>query len=117
MTVARLFFGATLLLAAAPFLVAAEPAKETTEPAEVSYYREVRPIFAQHCQGCHQPAKAGGGYVMISHADLLKKADSELAGIVPGKPHESMVIEQITPKKGKPPAMPRGQDPLADHEV
>ena len=33
-------------------------------PAEVSYYKDVRPIFQQHCQGCHQPAKPSGGFVM-----------------------------------------------------
>ena len=24
---------------------------------KVSYYKDVRPIFAQNCNGCHQPAK------------------------------------------------------------
>ena len=27
--------------------------------AKVSYDKQVRPIFQAHCQGCHQPAKAG----------------------------------------------------------
>ena len=34
--------------------------------AKVSYDKQVRPIFQAHCQGCHQPAKAGGAYVMTS---------------------------------------------------
>ena len=27
------------------------------DPPAISYYKDVRPIFQQHCQGCHQPAK------------------------------------------------------------
>jgi WD40 repeat protein/mono/diheme cytochrome c family protein len=99
-------------------LVAAEPAGDKgAEPKSVSYYRDIRPIFVQNCQGCHQPAKASGGYVMTSHAALLKKGDSEEAGIVPGKPHESLVVTQITSLNGEPPAMPRGKDPLPEHQV
>src|SRR5262245_21552610 len=38
---------------------------ENTPPGEkVSYYRDVRPLLQANCQGCHQPAKAKGGYVM-----------------------------------------------------
>src|SRR5262249_62223432 len=70
------------------------------QPADVSYYRDVRPIFQQHCQGCHQPAKAQGGYVMTSHAALLKKGESDQHGVVPGKPDESMIVFQITPQNG-----------------
>ena len=34
------------------------PAADPAPPAgKVSYYKDVRPIFQQHCQGCHQPAK------------------------------------------------------------
>ena len=43
--------------------------KVKTSPGEaqkVSYDKQIRPIIQSHCQGCHQPAKAGGGYVMTS---------------------------------------------------
>jgi WD40 repeat protein/mono/diheme cytochrome c family protein len=94
---------------------AAEPAKDPTGP--VSYYRDVRPIFQQHCQGCHQPAKAMGSFVMTSHADLLKKGNTDEPGVVSGKPEASLVVSQITPQEGKPPAMPKGKDPLAERDV
>src|SRR2546430_12430212 len=29
--------------------------------AEVSYFREIRPIIQRSCQGCHQPAMKYGG--------------------------------------------------------
>jgi len=41
----------------------------------VSYYEQVRPAFQAKCQGCHQPAKARGGYVMTEVAALLAGGD------------------------------------------
>src|SRR3954469_4713839 len=77
----------------------------------VSYYKEIRPVFQAHCQGCHQPAKAGGGYVMTSFDRLRKGGESGLAAVVPGKPEESHLVEQITPGDGKA-EMPRDRPPL-----
>ncbi len=87
------------------------------EPDQVSYYKDVRPIFQLHCQGCHQPAKAQGGFVMTGFAELFKKGDHEVAGIVPGQIAKSMIVRQITPQQGKAPAMPRGKEPLSPREV
>jgi WD40 repeat protein/mono/diheme cytochrome c family protein len=86
-------------------------------PETVSYYKDVRPIFQQQCQGCHQPAKAEGGYVMTSHGDLLKKTDNDYTGIMPGNPKESEVYQQIISHSGQKPAMPRNKDPLSDRDV
>src|SRR5205085_4202577 len=97
-------------------LAADTPAKKETD-AKVSYYKEVRPIFQQHCQGCHQPAKAQGGYVMTSYADLFKKTDNDAPGIVSGSLKDSEVYQQIISHKGAKPAMPRGKEPLSDREV
>jgi hypothetical protein len=91
--------------------------KDNKEPEKISYYKDIRPIFVVHCQGCHQPAKAEGGYVMTSHKALLEKTDNDVPGVVPGKPVESAVVSMITSQDGKPPKMPRGKDPLADREV
>src|SRR5262245_7442173 len=88
------------------------------EPAVVSYYRDVRPIFQQHCQGCHQPARSQGGYVMTSHADLLKAGESEKAGVVPGKPDDSELLKQILPRQnGKAPAMPKNKPALFERDA
>lgn len=112
------FVGLFVVSAAAADLAAQAPdAKSDKVPEKVSYYKDVRPIFQQHCQGCHQPAKAQGGYVMTSFADLLKKTDKDLTGIVPGQPEKSAVYQQIIPLGGKPPAMPRQKDPLSARDV
>lgn len=103
------------VLLASPVISAAEPAAKEAGP--ISYYRQVRPLFQQHCQGCHQPAKAQGSYIMTGYADLLKAGEKEKPGIVPGQPEKSVVIEQIVGHDGKPPAMPKGKDPLLDRDV
>lgn len=106
---------ATFLIGTA---VAQTPAKKDAPlPDKVSYFKDVRPIFQQHCQGCHQPAKAEGGFIMTNHAELLKKGDSDEPGVVASKPEKSLIVTQITPLSGKPPAMPRGKDPLSDGDV
>jgi WD40 repeat protein/mono/diheme cytochrome c family protein len=91
--------------------------KKDLLPETISYYKDVRPIIQQHCQGCHQPAMAKGGYVMTAYADLFKKTDNDIAGIVAGNLKESEVYQQIIPQKGDKPAMPRGKEPLSDREV
>jgi WD40 repeat protein/mono/diheme cytochrome c family protein len=82
------------------------------EPAKVSYYKDVRPVFQQHCNGCHQPAKPMGGYVMTAHADLLKAGERGKAGVVKGKPGESYLVEQIKVHANGKAEMPKGRDPL-----
>jgi WD40 repeat protein/mono/diheme cytochrome c family protein len=87
------------------------------EPAKVSYYKDVRPIFQQHCNGCHQPAKPMGGYVMTNHADLFKPGEREKVGVVAGKPAESYLVQQVTVQKNGKAEMPRGQAPLKPAQI
>ncbi len=92
--------------------------KDEKLPDKVSYYKDLRPIFQQHCQGCHQPAQAKGGYVMTSYADLLKKSDKDLSGVVAGHPEKSeLYLQVVSTKKGEAPRMPRGKEPLGDRET
>lgn len=84
--------------------------------APVSYWREIRPIFQARCQGCHQPAKSGGEYVMTDFEALLAGGESGEAAIVPGKIDESYMIDQITPYDGEA-AMPQGQPALSETEL
>jgi WD40 repeat protein/mono/diheme cytochrome c family protein len=119
MTVARFQMSAVVGLAfAASALWAAEPPKDKPdEPAPISYYRQVRPIFQQHCQGCHQPAKDQGGFVMTDYASLFKPGNTNKPGVVASHPETSFILEQVTAQGGKPPAMPKGKDPLIDRDI
>src|SRR5207248_2574878 len=88
MAVVRVALSLPALLITLP-LLAAEPDKKDEQPETVSYYRHVRPIFQQNCQGCHQPAKAQGEYVMTGYAELLKAGEKHGPGVVPGQPDKS----------------------------
>ena len=113
-----LLAGAVLAILAPPMRAAdPPPADKPKETTEVSYYRDVRRLFQQHCQGCHQPAKPLGGFVMTDYADLLKTGDHERPGVVPGQLDKSFVVEQIQSKDGKKAAMPKNADPLLPADV
>jgi WD40 repeat protein len=79
--------------------------KKTTEVdpnAPVSFFKQVLPILQHKCQGCHQPAKANAKLDLTSFESLAKGGDSG-AAIEPGKPDESVLVENVT---GSPPTMP-----------
>lgn len=90
-----------------------EPAKV---PDQVSYFRDVRPIFQAQCHGCHQPAKRGGEYEMTTFVGLAKGGESGETAIVPGDPAKSALLGQITPKNGEA-AMPKGKPPLGETQL
>ena len=94
--------------------IADDAPKQADQP--VSYYEQVRPIFQARCQGCHQPAKSNGDYVMTDFARMVKGGESEEAAIVPGKPDESYLFQLITPTDGQA-EMPKGDKPLSQPEI
>ncbi|MEO1999542.1 MAG: DUF1549 domain-containing protein, partial [Planctomycetaceae bacterium] len=94
-----------------------EPRKPAAgETQKVSYHGQIRTILQARCQGCHQPAKSGGGYVMTNFSKLVAGGESETAAIVPGKPADSYLMELITPQDGKA-EMPKGKPPLKPAEL
>jgi len=84
--------------------------------AQVSFHRQVRPILQANCQGCHQPAKAKGGYVLTDFEKLLSPGESGTPPVVSGRAAESFLLKQITPEDGKA-EMPKGQPPLHELEI
>jgi WD40 repeat protein len=110
--------------AAIPLLVAfslscgaaENPATESKPASKVSYYHDVRPILQANCQGCHQPAKSKGGYVMTEFKRLLAGGDNEGAAIVPSRPEKSAILKMITQQDGEV-KMPKGKTPLLENEV
>jgi WD40 repeat protein len=87
------------------------------DPAKpVSYYHQIRPILQANCQGCHQPAKARGEYVMTTFDRFVAGGQSGMPAVVPKQPDKSHLVEQITPHDGKA-RMPEGRKPLAETEI
>jgi mono/diheme cytochrome c family protein len=105
----------SLFLSAAVLASAADSGPKPGEP--ISYYRHVRPILQGACHGCHQPAKAKGGYLMTDFAALVKGGEDDGAAIVPGKPQESSLLRNITPGPDGKAEMPKKADPLKAAEI
>jgi mono/diheme cytochrome c family protein len=81
--------------------------------APVSFFREVRPILKQNCQGCHRPGKTKGGLDLTTFAGLAK-GGKEDPGFVKGEPEKSRIIHEIS---GDEPTMPKDNEPLSASEV
>ncbi|MBA4187796.1 MAG: hypothetical protein C0467_07230 [Planctomycetaceae bacterium] len=109
----------TLLASAALASAAsAADAKPATPNQPVSFNKQVRPILQAKCQGCHQPAKAQGGYVMTEFSKLVAVGDSGKKAVVPGKPKESELVNHITPDaKTHKALMPKNADALHESEI
>ncbi len=113
-----LLLGFALLPATWSARAADDPAEgPKAADAEVSFYQQIRPIFQAKCQGCHQPAKDGGGYVMTTFDRLIQGGESGVEAILAGKPAESYLLDQVTPgDDGKAP-MPKDKPALAKSEI
>ena len=81
--------------------------------AEVSFQREVWPIFKRHCVGCHSEQKTKGRLRLDDVAALLKGGKTGPL-FVAGKPGESLLIDQIT---GDAPEMPQNEAPLSRAKI
>ena len=62
----------------------------------VSFYNDIKPIFQSNCNGCHQPAKKKGDYLMTEFSYLLKGGESGEVAVLPGYPEKSYLLDQIT---------------------
>ena len=94
----------------------AEQEPEGSNSEKISFHSQIRPLFQAKCVGCHQPAKPLGDYVMTSFDKLIGGGETGDAAIVPGKPAESYLIDQITPVDGEA-EMPKNGDPFDASEI
>ncbi|MDP7107691.1 MAG: c-type cytochrome domain-containing protein, partial [Roseibacillus sp.] len=83
----------------------------------VSYWNDVRPLMQASCQGCHQPAKAKGDYILTDVKRLIEGGESDEAAVLPGKPDESLLIEQIIPDDEGKAEMPPKEEALHETEI
>ena len=90
--------------------------EEENEVKAISFYKDIRPIFQANCQGCHQPSKAKGKYIMTDFKKLVNGGDSGDPAIIPGDPDNSYLVEVITPIDGEA-EMPQKADPLHETEI
>ncbi|MEP6754730.1 MAG: c-type cytochrome domain-containing protein, partial [Chthonomonadales bacterium] len=81
--------------------------------ADISYYKDVRPILRKRCQGCHQPASQGGKLVLTSF-ETFRAGGSNGVSFVPGRPQDSVIMRYIV---GNPPNMPKNNKPLVPADI
>src|SRR5438046_2230418 len=83
-------------------------------PALVDYDRQVHPILAAKCLGCHSQEKRSGGFSLASYRDLLEGGRNG-AAIKPGDHAASLMMRRIM--GAPPPKMPLAGEPLTEAEV
>ncbi|MDQ3621407.1 MAG: hypothetical protein M3463_02820 [Verrucomicrobiota bacterium] len=85
----------------------------TASGSEVSFQRDIWPIFKRHCVGCHSEQKTKGKLRLDDVAALHKGGETGPL-FVAGQPDDSLLITQIT---GDPPEMPESEAPLSNAKV
>lgn len=81
-----------------------------SDPALDHFERRIRPLFAEHCLGCHGDEKQEAGLRLDSREALLKGGETG-AAVVPGKPEESLLFAALLHREPAP-KMPRKKPPL-----
>lgn len=82
-------------------------------PKEVSFEKELMPIFKAYCISCHKPDKKKGKLDMSTYADLMK-GGKQGSPVKPGEPEKSILVEMIS---GPEPEMPEKGDKLKPEQV
>ncbi len=92
---------AATLLGGSARAIAEESGESAPSEQPVSYSSDIEPILRKNCFGCHQGAKQLGEYRMTEFQSLVAGGESGEVAIVPGKPDESHLIQQITVVDGR----------------
>ena len=88
---------------------------ERTSAAQVSYARQVAPIFANNCADCHSAEDHKGGLDASSVPGLMKGGKKAGPAIMPGKPDESPLVQSL--RGLREPQMPKGNPALSEDEL
>ena len=90
---------------------------EKTDDSQISFAKQIQPILRQNCQGCHQPAKKEGNYVLTDPKSMLLAGESDEKPVVASKPEASYLVELITPNKDGKAEMPKDKPPLSEDQI
>lgn len=95
-------------------------AADSPKIAPVSFNREIRPIFSEHCYACHGPdeGQRKAGLRLDIEEEALKPLKSGNRAVVPGNPSASALMSRITaedPDDRMPP--PEHENPLSSKQI
>ncbi len=83
----------------------------------VSLAGDLWPALQAKCVGCHQPAKAEGGYLMTDPQAFFAGGDSGRAAVTPGDLENSFLLDRVTPHADGVAEMPPEGEPLTAEQV
>jgi mono/diheme cytochrome c family protein len=86
-----------------------------TPAAKINFRRDIEPIFAQSCYGCHN-AKKAAGQLRLDVKRLAMKGGISGASITPGQAAHSLLVKRIL-GEGDEARMPMGSDPLKPEQI
>jgi N-acyl-D-amino-acid deacylase len=85
----------------------------------VEFAKDIEPLFARSCIGCHGMNKPKSNLSLTSRAAIIQGGDSELPAILPGASQDSPVVRfaaGLVPKMEMPPLESRGKYPALSNE-
>lgn len=83
--------------------------------AEVSYVRDVKPLFDANCVECHGETAPRGGLSLISVETMMRSGNKGGPGLIPGQPDRSVIVRYIRGELH--PRMPKGREPLSANDL
>ena len=71
------------------------PTPSDAAPPTVDYRKQIKPLLARHCNGCHGSKKVMSGF-RTDAGRLATRGGDRGTGIVPGKPDKSLLFQVLT---------------------
>jgi WD40 repeat protein len=91
------------------------PVVSLNRKEQVTYDKEVAPIFANKCQACHSGSVTKGKFD-LSRYEFLLKGGKRGKAILPGKSADSLLVK-LAGRTQKPFMPPKGEEPLTPEEL
>lgn len=89
---------------------------QATGKETISFARDLAPVLAANCAGCHGNANNPGGRLNLTTFTTLLNGGDSGAVLAPGSPEESLLIRKLKGTAGGQ-RMPLRQPPLADDVI
>ena len=83
-----------------------------SEAGELTFERDIRPIFRAHCYDCHGAAEELEGGLDLRLVRLMIEGGDSGAAIVPGQPDESYLLDRLLSGE-----MPPGEHRVPDDQI
>lgn len=92
---------------------AAPMVQQATGKETVSFAKDIAPVLAANCTGCHGTNRPRENFSVNTFESLLKGGDAGV-NILPGKPADSLIIKKLKGTAADGQRMPLNQPALAD---